>query len=86
MLTTHGESTMIPNIPYDYLINRKGSTVKLEKSLNERFSSYGWEISNFLYLSGRKIVLWTALIFIYPIVWYLKRKYADKHKLCRPWI
>lgn len=86
MLTTHGESTMIPNVPYTYLIDRSGSSVKLEKALNSRFSDYGWEISNFLFLSGRKIVLWTTLIIVYPFVWYMKRKYADKHKLCRPWV
>ena len=73
---------MIPNVFYDYIVSRPGSSVKLEHALNTRFSDYGWPISNFLYLSGRKIVLWTVLIMVYPFVWYMKRKYADKHRLC----
>ena len=82
MLTSHGESTIIPNVFYTFLINRSGSAVKVEPALNERFSDYGWTVSNFLYLSGRKILLWTLIIIAYPFVWYMKRKYADKHKLC----
>eukprot|EP00347_Sterkiella_histriomuscorum_P005534 403356244 len=86
MLTSHGESTIIPNVFYTFLINRSGSAVKVEPALNERFSDYGWTVSNFLYLSGRKILLWTLIIFAYPFVWYMKRKYADKHKLCQMWV
>ena len=77
---------MIPNVFYTFLINRSGSTVKVEPALNARFSDYGWTISNFLYLSGRKILIWTLIIIAYPFVWYMKRKYADKHKLCRLWV
>jgi hypothetical protein len=31
------------------------------------------------------MVLWLALIATYPIIWYLKRNYADKHKFCKLW-
>jgi hypothetical protein len=86
MLSSHGESTMIPNVFYTYLIDRPGSSVKIEPALNNRFDSYGWSISNFLYLSGRKILLWLLIIIVYPFVWYMKSKYADKHKLCKPWV
>lgn len=86
MLTSHGESTIIPNVFYTYLIDRPGSNVKIEPALNTRFSSYGWNISNFLYLSGRKILIWTLIIIAYPFVWYMKKKYADKHKLCKLWV
>ena len=60
--------------------------MKIEDGLNNRFISYGWVKSNFVYLSGRKILIWTGLLFSYPVVWYMKGKYADKHKLCRFWI
>eukprot|EP00347_Sterkiella_histriomuscorum_P010294 403376857 len=86
MLASHGESTIIPNVFYTFLINRSGSSVVIEPALNDRFSDYGWEISNFLYLSGRKILLWTLIILAYPVVYYMKKNYADKHKLCRLWI
>lgn len=82
MLTSHGESTAIPNIFYTQIVDRPGSKVKIERALNNRFSDYGWTISNFIYLSGRKILLWMMLIFIYPFVWYMKNNYSDKHKLC----
>ncbi|CDW80137.1 UNKNOWN [Stylonychia lemnae] len=86
MLGSHGESTIIPNLLYDKLIARPGTTVELEPALNFRFNAYGWKISNFIYLSGRKIILWTLIILAYPFVWYMKRKYADKHKFCRVWV
>ena len=86
MLASQGETTIIPNIYFDNLVNRTGSGLKIELALNTRFSSYGWVYSNFLYLSGRKILIWTGLLISYPIVWYMKSKYADKHKLCRFWI
>ena len=31
------------------------------------------------------MILWVALFAVYPIVWYLKRNYADKHKFCKLW-
>ncbi len=30
-------------------------------------------------------MLWAALVAIYPFVYYMKVKYADKHKLCSIW-
>ncbi|CDW72739.1 UNKNOWN [Stylonychia lemnae] len=85
MLGSHGESTIIPNVFYDYGVNRPGSAIILEQALNKKFDEYGWKISNFLYLSGRKILMWTLLIVAYPAVWYMDKKYADKHKYCKLW-
>ncbi|CDW89713.1 fu domain containing protein [Stylonychia lemnae] len=85
MLASHGESTIIPNLLYDYLIHRPGSDVQVEPALNNKFSEYGWTVSNFLYLSGRKILIWTAIIIGYPFVWYIEKRYADKHKICKLW-
>lgn len=31
------------------------------------------------------MILWVALFGIYPIIWYMKRNYADKHKFCKLW-
>ncbi|CDW89486.1 UNKNOWN [Stylonychia lemnae] len=86
MLGTHGESKFIPNLLYEKLMNRPGSTIQVESALNDKFEAYGWEISNFLYLSGRKIIMWTGIIVAYPFVWYFKKKYSDKHKYCKLWI
>jgi len=86
MLGSHGESTIIPNFLYDKLINRPGSAVQVEPALNVKFQNYGWSISNFIYLSGRKILIWTGIVVAYPFVWYMKRKYADKHKYCKLWV
>jgi hypothetical protein len=86
MLSSHGESTAIPNLIYDKFLNRTDSTLQMEGALNERFASYGWEVSNFIYLSGRKILIWSAIIITYPLVLYMKKKYANKHKYCKLWI
>ena len=86
MLSSLGESAFIPNIFYDYGLNRKGSPLIEEPSLNQRFSDYGWTTSNFLSLSGRKLLIWVALIVAYPFVYYMKNNYADKHKMCAPWL
>ena len=86
MLGSHGESTIIPNLLYDKIVNRPGSNVELEPPLNSVFEKYGWTISNFIYLSGRKILMWTGICVAYPFVWYMKRKYANKHKFCKLWI
>ncbi|CDW91263.1 fu domain containing protein [Stylonychia lemnae] len=86
MLGSHGESTIIPNFLYDKLIARPGSQVIIEPALNHKFDTYGWQISNFIYLSGRKIIIWTLIIVAYPFVWYMKNKYSDKHKLCKLWV
>jgi hypothetical protein len=59
--------------------------LQIEPAYNSRFSDYGWNVSNFIYLSGRKILIWSALILAYPFVYYMKNKYADKHKLCELW-
>jgi hypothetical protein len=85
MLASHGESTFIPNIFYDNLIARDGSNIQVEEPLNSRFSSYGWTVSNFLYLSGRKILIWMGILIAWPFVYYMKTKYADKHKICSLW-
>lgn len=31
-------------------------------------------------------MIWSAIIIAYPIVWYMKKKYANKHKICRVWV
>ncbi len=85
MLSSHGESTFIPNVFYDNLINRPGSGVQIEEPINARFSSYGWEVSNFLALSGRKILIWILILVAWPFVYYMKTKYANKHKICALW-
>ena len=85
MLSAHGESTAIPNVMYDNFINRTGSGIKIEEAYNAQFNKYGWTVSNFVYLSGRKILIWTGMIVAYPFVWYMKNKFANKHKLCRLW-
>ncbi|CDW87691.1 fu domain containing protein [Stylonychia lemnae] len=86
MLGSHGESTIIPNILYDQVVSRPGSAVQIEPALNSKFSDYGWKISNFIFLSGRKILMWTGIVIAYPFVWYMKKKYADKHKFCKVWV
>ena len=75
---------MVPNLIFDYGINRSDSFV-VEPALNDRFTNYGWDNSNFIELSGRKILIWTALIVAYPFIYYMKKKYADKHKFCKLW-
>jgi len=42
MLGSHGESTAIPNLIYDKVINRPGSKVQIEAALNQKFYDYGW--------------------------------------------
>lgn len=84
MLSAHGESTAIPNFIFDNFLNRTG-TYKVEGPFTPNFNSYGWTVSNFVYLSGRKIIMWTALIVAYPFVYYMKKKYSNKHKYCRFW-
>lgn len=85
MLAAHGESTFIPNVFYDYLLNRTDTELEVEPPMNDRFTEYGWTVSNFLYLSGRKILIWCGLLVAYPFVWYMHTKYADKHKYCKLW-
>lgn len=82
MLSSHGESSFIPNIFYDYMVGREGSPIIVEEPINVRFNNYGWNVSNFLYLSGRKILMWCGILIAWPFVWYMKTKYADKHKIC----
>lgn len=79
------EFSAIPNILYDKVIASPGTKTKIEPPLNARYAQYNYEYSNFFYLAGRKMVLWLGLIFSYPIIWYLKRNYADKHKFCKLW-
>ena len=81
----NGETSVIPNIIYDKLIAPAGSKTIIEQPVNDRFKDYNYEYSNFMYLSGRKLILWAGLFGIYPIIWYLKRNYADKHKFCKLW-
>lgn len=85
MLSSHGESTAIPNIFYDKGINRTGTNFKVEEYYNDRFYAYGWTTSNFLELSGRKCLIWLAMVLAYPIIYYMNKKYADKHKFCHFW-
>jgi len=85
MLSSQGESTFIPNIFYDNMVGKPGSGIQVEPALNARFSSYGWNVSNFLYLSGRKILIWIGILVAWPFVSYMKSKYADKHVFCRIW-
>jgi len=81
----NGEISVIPNIIFDMGLAPSGSKVVLEKPLTDRYETFYYEYSNFFYLSGRKILLWGALIVMYPFIWYLKRNYADKHKFCKLW-
>jgi hypothetical protein len=87
MLSTHGEVSFIPNVIFDYGLNRTNanSSFVVEESRNKKFTEYGWTTSNFLELSGRKIIIWAVLILLYPLVYYLRKKYSDKHKLCEIW-
>lgn len=85
MLSTNGEMTFIPNIFYDNLLNRTGTNIVYEEALNDRFTNYGWDSSNFVYLSGRKVLIWFLIIVAYPFVAYMKTRYANKHKLCKIW-
>jgi hypothetical protein len=75
----------IPNVIFDNLIAPPGTKILLESPLNARYAQYKREYSNFFYLAGRKIIIWLGLLMSYPIVWYMKRQYADKHKFCRVW-
>jgi hypothetical protein len=93
MLVAHGESTFIPNIYFDSFINKttdlgygKIKGYSPEDPLNQKFVDYGWAVSNFYYLSGRKVLLWTAMLGSYPLIKYMKTKYADKHKYCKIWV
>jgi hypothetical protein len=79
------ETDLIPNVFFDNMIAPPGTKTLVEPPLNERYASFRREYSNFFYLSGRKLLLWSSLIVFYPIVWYLKRNYADKHKFCKLW-
>ena len=85
MLSSHGESTFIPNLFYDKLLNRDGTGLIVEPALNDRYKAYGWDRSNFVSLSGRKILIWAALIIAYPFIYYMAGKYADKNKCCAVW-
>lgn len=85
MLSSQGESSFIPNIFYDDMVGKPGSGIQIEPALNSRFSSYGWNVSNFLYLSGRKILIWVGILVAWPFVYYMKSKYANKHVFCRIW-
>ena len=81
----NGETSLIPNIIFEKGIAPPGSKTVIEKPVNDRFKDYNYEYSNFIYLAGRKILLWFGLFGVYPIIWYLKRNYADKHKFCKLW-
>lgn len=81
----NGEFAMIPNIIFNMGIAPAGSKTQIEEALNDRYSEYYYEYSNIFYLAGRKMILWVALFGIYPIIWYMKRNYADKHKFCKLW-
>lgn len=85
MLSSQGESTAIPNLIFDMGINKTGGSFEIESPLNDRFTNYGWTSSNFLALSGRKVLIWAVLLIFYPVVLYMKKKYADKHKFCKFW-
>jgi hypothetical protein len=84
MLSSHGESTAIPNLIFNLGINRTNTFI-IEPALNDRFSDYGWNNSNFIETSGRKILIWAILIICYPFIYYMKKKYADKHRFCKFW-
>lgn len=79
------ELETLPNVIFDNVIAPPGSSTLLEPPLNARFAAFGREYSNFFYLSGKKLLLWGGLLITYPIVWYMKSNYADKHKFCRLW-
>jgi hypothetical protein len=81
----NGEFSAIPNIIFDMGIAPPGTKTSVEEALNDRFKDYYYDYSNVFYLAGRKMVLWGALFGIYPIIWYMKRNYADKHKFCKMW-
>lgn len=83
--TVNGEVASIPNIIFDKGIAPPGVKVVIEAELNDRYKDFYYEYSNFFYLTGRKIILWAAVFGIYPMIWYLKRNYADKHKFCKLW-
>lgn len=85
MLSTNGEMGFIPNVFYDQLLNRTGSNIVLEEPLNARFKNYGWDSSNFVKLSGRKVLIWFLIIAVYPFVAFMRSRYANKHKFCRIW-
>jgi hypothetical protein len=81
----NGETTVIPNLIFDKGIAPPGTKVVVEAELNYRYKDFYHEYSNFFYLTGRKIILWIGMFGTYPIIWYLKRNYADKHKFCKLW-
>jgi hypothetical protein len=84
-LNLNFEIPVIPNVIYDKAIAPPGTKTKIEPPLNARYAAYNYKYSNFFYLAGRKLLLWGCLILSYPIIWYLKRNYADKHKFCKVW-
>lgn len=79
------EFTFIPNVIFNSFIAPAGSKTMIEPAHNKDFERYQYTYSNFFYLTGVKLILWISLIATYPIIWYLKRNYADKHKLCQFW-
>jgi hypothetical protein len=83
--TFNGEISAIPNVIFDKAIAPSGTKTLLEPPLSARYAAFGLEYSNFFYLTGRKLLLWGCLLGIYPVIWYLKRNYADKHKFCKLW-
>jgi hypothetical protein len=83
--TVNGEIASIPNLIFDKGIAPPGTKVVVEAELNDRYKEYYYEYSNFFYLTGKKMILWAGVFGIYPMIWYLKRNYADKHKFCKLW-
>jgi hypothetical protein len=85
MLSTNGEMKFIPNVFYDNLLNYTGIPIVYEAALNDRFIQYGWDSSNFIYLSGRKVLIWFMIVVAYPFVAFMRGRYANKHRFCKVW-
>ena len=82
MLSSHGEASFIPNIFELYVLDMVHVT---KEKLNSRFFSYGYESSNFLILSGKKLTMFAVMLILYPFVHYMAKRFSDKHVLCKPW-
>ena len=84
-LAINGEFSSVPNPIYDKAIAQTGKKTRLEAPLNARFADFGRDYSNFFFLTGKKVLIWLILFGCYPLIWYLKRNYANKHKFCKLW-
>jgi len=82
MLSSHGEIAFFPNF-FETKILDPFTTTK--EPHNDRFEDYGWTNTNFLLLAGRKLGLWLILFGVYPFIYYMKKKFADKHRYCKIW-